>query len=192
MRRVILFVDTTLDGFMGGPAGELDWMVQDDEVDKDFTGHLRETVDTIFTGRRTYQSFEAFWPAAATDPSSPADLADFANWMLDTPKVVFSNTLENVGMRNSRLAAGGIAEEVARLKQEPGKDLVIFGGARTVQAFVKLGLIDEYRMKVHPVAIGDGLPVFTDLEGKLNLTLIRSKAYGSGVLGLYYAPDRRR
>jgi dihydrofolate reductase len=93
MRRVILSVDTTLDGFMGGPAGELDWMVQDDEVDN--------------------------------------------------------------------------------------------------QAFVKLGLIDEYRMKVHPVAIGDGLPVFTDLEGKLNLTLVRSKAYGSGVLGLYYAPDHR-
>jgi dihydrofolate reductase len=188
MRRVVLFVDTSLDGFMGGPDGEMDWMVQDDEMDKEFTDDLRRTVDTILTGRIAYQSFESFWPAAAADPSSPADLADLANWMLDTPKVVFSTTLDKVAMKNSRLAEAGVAEEVAKLKQAPGKDLVVFGGARTVQAFVRLGLVDEYRMKVHPVAIGRGLPIFDDLQDKVGLTLVRSKAYRSGVLGLYYEP----
>jgi len=187
MRKVVRFVDTSLDGFMGGPDGELDWMVQDDEVDKEFTTGLRESVDTILTGRVAYQSFEAFWPAAATDPSSPPDLAELANWMLDTPKVVFSNTLDLVGMKGSRLAEAGIAEEVARLRREPGKDMVVFGGARTVQEFIRLGLVDEYRMKVHPVAIGSGLPVFKDRVG---LTLVRSKTYRSGVLGLYYEPVR--
>jgi dihydrofolate reductase len=144
-------------------------------------------VDTILTGRVTYQSFEAFWPAAATDPSSPPDLVELATWMLDTPKVVFSSTLDKVEMRSSRLAEAGIAEEVARLKLEPGKDLVVFGGASTVQAFVKLGLVDEYRMKVHPVAIGSGLAVFTE---RVSLRLVRSKAYRSGVLGLHFEPVR--
>lgn len=187
MRRVVLFVDTSLDGFMGGPDGGMDWMVPDDEVDKEFTTGLREDVDTILTGRVTYQSFEGFWPAAATDPSSPPDLVEIANWMLDTPKVVFSNTLDKVEMKNSRLATAGSAEEVAKLRQEPGKDMVVFGGASTVQEFIKLGLVDEYRMKVHPVALGGGLPVFKD---RVRLTLTRSKPYRSGVLGLYYEPVR--
>jgi dihydrofolate reductase len=187
MRKVVLFVDTSLDGFMGGPDAEMDWMVQDDEVDKEFTTGLRESVDTILTGRVAYQSFEGFWPAAATDPSSPPDLAELATWMLDTPKVVFSTTLDKVEMENTRLATAGIAEEVAKLRQEPGKDMVVFGGASTVQEFIKLGLVDEYRMKVHPVAIGGGLPVFKDRVG---LTLTKSKAYRSGVLGLYYEPVR--
>lgn len=187
MRKVVLFVDTTLDGFMGGPGGELDWMVQDDEVDKEFTTGLRESVDTVLTGRVAYQSFEGFWPAAATDPSSPPDLAELANWMLDTPKVVFSSTLDTVEMKNSRLAEAGIAEEVAKLRREPGKDMVVFGGARTVQQFIGLGLVDEYRMKVHPVAIGGGLPIFKD---RVALKLVKSKPYPSGVLGLYYEPVR--
>lgn len=139
MRRVLLFVDLTLDGFMGGPDGEMDWLVPDDEMDKEFTTDLRETADTILTGRVAYESFAAFWPAAASDPASPADL-------------------------------------------------VVFGGARTAQAFVRLGLVDEYRMKVHPVAIGNGLPLFKDLEDRVRLRLVHSKAYGSGVLGLRFEP----
>jgi dihydrofolate reductase len=190
MRKVILFVDTSLDGFMAGPNGELDWMVNDDELDREFTTDLRERADTILTGRIAYQSFETFWPSAATDPSSPAELADFANWMVDTPKVVFSRSLEEVGMKNSRLAEAEIADEVARLKQEPGRELVLFGGASTVQAFVRQRLVDEFWIKVHPVAIGDGLPVFRDLEDRARLRLLKSKAYGSGVLGLRYEPVR--
>jgi dihydrofolate reductase len=188
MRRVLLFVDLTLDGFMGGPDGEMDWLVPDDEMDKEFTTDLRKTADTILTGRVAYESFAAFWPAAASDPTSPADLVEFATWMVDTPKVVFSTSLDTVEMKNSRLARGGIADEVAKLRQEPGRDLVVFGGARTAQAFVRLGLVDEYRMKVHPVAIGNGLPLFKDLEDRVRLRLVHSKAYGSGVLGLRFEP----
>lgn len=90
-------------------------------------------------------------------------------------------------MKNSRLATAGSAEEVAKLRQEPGNAMVVFGGASTVQKFIKLGLVDEYRMKVHPVALGGGLPVFKD---RVRLTLTRSKPYRSGVLGLYYEPVR--
>jgi len=134
MRTVILVVNTTPDGYMAGPGGELDWMVVDPLVHQEVWVELRGAVDTILTGRTTYQGFEATFREQAANPDSPAGLVEFATWMLDTA-----------------------------LKQQPGQDLVLFGGARTVQAFVQQGLIDEYWLKLHPVALGAGRPVFTAL-----------------------------
>ncbi len=188
MRKVILVVNTTLDGYMAGPAGELDWMVFDSLMNQAVWVELRGAVDTILTGRKTYQSFEATFREQAANPDSPAGLVDFATWMLDTPKVVFSRTLSTVATPSTRLAEADIPDEIALLKQQPGKGLVIFGGASTVQSFVQQGLIDEYWIKLHPVAIGKGLPVFTDLKHKASLKLVHSKAYDSGVLTLRYQP----
>jgi dihydrofolate reductase len=189
MRKVILFMITTLDGFIGGPNGELDWMIMDQEMDKELIGELLSTVDTVLVGRATYQGFEGYWPTVATNPASPPDLIEFARWLEDAPKVVFSKTLEKVEWKNSTLAKENIAEEVAKLKQQPGRDMVIFGGAGIVSAFVELGLIDEFRIKVHPVVLGSGKPLWKAVKDRLNLKLIKAKAYDSGVVALYYQKE---
>ena len=193
MRKVILFANTSLDGFMGGRGGDMSWMVDDEKMDHDFTTDIRHRADTILTGRATYQSFEGAWPAMAEDRSLTPEIAKFARWMVETPMVVFSNTRPKLGMANARLATLSIAEEVAKLRAEPGGDMAIFGGASTVAAFVRLGLVDEYWLKVQPVAIGQGLPVFDRLESPVDLKLVWSKIYASGVVGVRYetapAPD---
>ncbi len=142
MRQVIVFVNSSVDGFMGGTSGDLGWLIHDDEMDHDFTSDLRRTADTILSGRVVFESFAAAWPARAADRSGPPELVDFANWMLDTPKVVFSTGVTSASMKNSRISSRPIADEVAHLRDEAGGDMVVFGGARTVDAFVRLGLVD--------------------------------------------------
>jgi dihydrofolate reductase len=112
---------------------------------------------------------------------------DFADWMIRTPKVVFSRSQADVG-ENARLATADIPEAVAALKAQPGKGMVLFGGVDTVQQFVRHGLVDEYWIKLYPSALGEGRPLFTDLRQRVNLTLLHSRAYDSGIVTLRYAP----
>lgn len=193
MRKVILFMDVSLDGFIARPNGELDWATRDDEImGKYLISDLLSTVDTMLLGRVLYQGFASYWPAAATNPSTPKDLIDFAHWIVNSPKIVFSKTLEKVEWKNSSLVKvkdnHHIAEEVAKLKQQPGGDMVIFGGARLAQTFTELGLIDEYRLKLEPVVLGSGKPLFKDIKARINLKLLKAKTSNSGVVGLYYQP----
>jgi dihydrofolate reductase len=185
MRKVILSIQVTLDGFIEGPKGELDWMVMDEEL-WEYVNDLLSTVDTTLFGRVAYQGFANYWPAAATNPLSPKNEIDFAHWIEKTPKIVFSKTLEKLEWKNSRLVKGNIVEEVAKMKQQPGKDLLMFGGAGIASTFMKLDLIDEYRIKVHPIILGKGIPLFKGIKDRMNLKLLKSKTFDSGVVGLYY------
>jgi len=196
MRKVILFMHISLDGFVGGPNGEMNWItMNDDAMGKYLITDLLTTVDTMLLGRELYQGFENYWPSAAKNPSTPKDLVDFANWIENSPKIVFTKTLEKVGWKNSKLIHikdnDDISEEVRKLKQQPGKDMVIFGGASMASTLVKLGLIDEYRLKLEPVILGSGKPLFKDIGVRINLKLIKSKTFDSGVVGLYYQPVKK-
>jgi dihydrofolate reductase len=186
MRKVIVFVNLTLDGYLAGPNGELDWMLSrpDERLNQELTDAMRERVDTILTGRNFYHGMEQNFRAQAADPASPPGLVEFANWIIDTPKVVFSHTLTEVSPV-SRVAAD-IPKEVDALKAAPGKDMVLFGGVSTVQAFVHSGLIDEYWIKLYPVAIGAGQPLFPTA---VDLTSTGSVAYDSGIITLRYRPS---
>jgi dihydrofolate reductase len=187
MRKVILMVNASLDGFMGGEGGDMSWMVDDEEMDDDFTIAVRDRADTILTGRALYESFEGAWPARAADPSKlPPAIGTFARWMVETPMVVFSHGQPELKMANARLATLDIADEVAELRAQPGADIVVFGGASTVGELVRLGLIDEWWFKVQPVAVGRGLPIFAGVKGPTDLHLVWSKVYRSGVVGLRY------
>jgi dihydrofolate reductase len=192
MGKLILFMVASLDGFVGGPNGELDWETRDADVGAELVPEFQRTVKTIVIGRVLYQGFQKAWPAMAADPNSPKELVDFAHWLEDTPKVVFSTTLSTLGWGNSRLVSpkgdADVAREILQLKaSEPG-DLLVFGGARFAQTLARLGLVDEYRIKLQPIALGSGLPLFRDLPGRAKLKLLRSKAFPSGVVGLYYEP----
>ena len=192
MRKVILFMHVSLDGFVCGPNGEQDWMtMNDDEMGHYLISDLQTTVDTMLTGRVLYQGFASFWPTVVNNPSAPKEMVEFAQWMDNTPKVVFSKTLSAVEWKNSILAKEDPTTEIAKLKNQPGGNIVVFGGATMVQSLSKSGLIDEYRIKLEPVVLGNGKPLFKDLSDRINLRLIRAKSFDSGVVGLYYEVIRK-
>lgn len=177
----------SLDGFVCGPHDELDWAtMNDDEIGKFLIPDLQKTADTMLVGRVLFQGFEQYWPSVPHDPKAPPELIEFAHWMADTPKVVFSNTLKEVKWKNSKLAQADPATTVQQMKKEAGGDMVIFGGAALAAYFTKNNLVDEYRLKLEPVVLGKGKPLFMDMKDRVKLKLVRSKAFASGVTGLYY------
>jgi len=137
-------------------------------------------IDAILLGRVTYQGFAGYWPSS-TDAEAHA--------MNELPKIVFSRTLDEVEWNNSRLVKENVAEEVARLKQQPGKDLAIFGSADLASNLMRPGLIDEYRIFVNPVVLGAGTPMFKDIKERTKLRLLKTNTLSSGVVILYYQPQ---
>ncbi|MCL5995890.1 MAG: dihydrofolate reductase family protein, partial [Chloroflexi bacterium] len=137
-------------------------------------------------GRVTYQMMESYWPTVLTNPSSTKHEIEHARWIENVPKIVFSKTLEKVEWNNTRLIKENIAEEISKLKQQPGKDLVIFGSPGLAHSFMRLGLIDEYRLTVNPIILGSGKPLFRNVEDKMKLKLLKAQTFNSGVVGLHY------
>jgi dihydrofolate reductase len=180
MRRLFWQMNVTLDGFMEGPNQELDDTAQvlDEDFDRYATDMLK-SIDAILLGRVTYELFANYWPSA-TGPD-----ADRLN---ELPKVVFSRTLKKVDWKNSRLVKDNVAEEVARLKQQPDKDLALFGSADLASTFMRLGLIDEYRIFITPVILGKGKPMFKGIEDRIAMKLMKATTWSSGVVALYFEP----
>ena len=187
MRKVILSNMVTLDGFFEGPNKELDWHIVDEEF-KEYAIDLLSKVDALLFGRVTYQLMADYWPAAATNPSTSKSDLEIADKMNNLPKIVFSKTLQEVKWNNSRLVKENIAEEISKMKQQPGKVMVIFGSGSIVSNFMQHGLIDEYRIIVNPVVLGNGNPLFKGIKDKHNLNLLKTRAFSSGVVILYYEP----
>ena len=185
MRKVVLFMHISLDGFAAGPNGELDWISYDEELEKYAEG-IVSTVGSPLYGRVTYQMMESYWPTVLTNPSATEHALAHARWLENVEKIVFSKTLAKVEWHNTRLIKDNIAEEIAKLKQQPGQDLVIFGSPGLARNFMQLGLIDAYRLTVNPVILGRGLPLFQGLEDKIDLKLVNSKTLDSGVVALHY------
>jgi len=167
----------TLDGFFEGPNKELDWQIVDGE-NKEYAIDLLSKVDALLFGRVTYQLMADYWPAAATNPSTPKSDLEIADKMNNLPKIVFSK----------RLVKENIAKEISKMKQQPGKDMVIFGSGSIVSTFMQHGLIDEYRIIVNPIVLGNGNPLFKGINGKQNLKLLNTKVFDSGIVILFYEP----
>jgi dihydrofolate reductase len=182
MRKVIYSMTVSLDGFVADRDGEIDWSAPDEELHR---FHNRETQElgAMLLGRRLYQAM-LYWETADEDPSLGEAGREFAPIWQALPKVVFSTTLAEV-QGNWRLAAGGIAEEVARLKREPGGDIGV-GGARLAAALVELDLIDEYQPFVYPVIVGGGTPFLPPMPRRLELELVETRTFGSRVVYVRY------
>ncbi|GAB3900375.1 dihydrofolate reductase family protein [Larkinella knui] len=191
MRKIKLQMQISLDGFVAGPTGEQYWMVWNwDDTLKQYVSDLADSVDTLLIGRVTYEGMANYWPSAAENPGASAEEINFANKMNALNKVVFSTTLSTVTWCNSRIAAASVKEEVATLKQMPGKDLIIYGGARIVSSFIKLGLIDEYHLFVNPVAVGNGMPIWKEIDDRIPLKLTNTVTSSSGIIILCYLPEK--
>jgi dihydrofolate reductase len=182
MRKVIYSMSVSLDGFIAGPAGEIDWSAPDEELHRFHNQQTRETGAQL-CGRRLYEEM-VYWETAEENPSAAEYELEFARIWQSLPKIVFSRTLEKVE-GNARLVREGVAEAVARLKEQPGKDVAV-GGAGLASTFIKLGLVDEFRLFVSPVVLGGGTPYFPALEDRINLELVETRTFGSRVVYVRY------
>lgn len=190
MRKIIVSNLVSLDGFFEGPNKEIDWFVVDEEF-FEYARNLLSEVDTILFGRVTYEHMAGYWPTKSAKENDPV----IADKMNNLPKIVFSKTLSKIdpiviGWNNSSLIIENVAEEINKLKQQPGKDMVIFGSGNLVSSLTQQGLIDEYRIILNPVILGNGNPLFKGLHEKLNLVLLKTKTFNNGVVILYYEPKK--
>jgi dihydrofolate reductase len=177
----------SLDGYIVGPDGTFDWTAPDEDV---FQSHIHELrgVGVHLMGRRLYETM-LYWETADQDPSLDTAELEWAALWKPLPKVVFSTTLSAV-QGNARLASGGLAEEIARLRAEPGEGEIAIGGATLAAEAAAMGLIDEYRPRVHPVLVGGGIPYLPRREHRVDLELVETRPFSSGVVYLRYRVER--
>ena len=184
MRKLIAAINMTLDGFCDHTAG-----IADEELHQHYN-ELLSNADAIIYGRITYQLMESYWPSVVKNPTGNKPMDEFAVIIQNIPKIVFSHTLNNVDWKNVKLAKGGVKEEVLELKQQPGKDILV-GSPSLIITLMKLNLIDEYQLCVHPVIIGRGLPLFKNINDRTILKLLKTKTLSSGAIILYYEPTQK-
>jgi dihydrofolate reductase len=183
VRNVVQMISVSLDGFIEGPEGELDWHMVDDEVHRHFNDVLRG-MGAFLDGRVTYELMAGFWPTADEDPASSEPMVEFARIWRDMPKIVYSRTLEHADW-NTTIVREVVPEEVMKLKAEPGGDLAL-GGADLGATFMRHDLIDEYRLYVNPVLVGSGKRLFPESDVQRRLRLVETRIFGNGVVLLRY------
>ncbi|MFI6105233.1 dihydrofolate reductase family protein [Streptomyces sp. NPDC051310] len=188
MRRVTYSMGVSLDGYIVGPDGDFHWTAPGDEVFRFVTDELRG-IGVHLLGRRLYETM-LYWETADQDPSLDDSELEWAALWKPLPKVVFSTTLSAV-RGNARLASGGLAEEIERLRAEPGEGDIAIGGATLAAEAAALDLIDEYRARVHPVLVGGGIPFFPQHARRVDLDLVETRTFGSKVVYLRHRVARR-
>ncbi len=181
MRKLIAAINMTLDGFCDHTAG-----IADDELHQHYN-ELLSNADTILYGRITYQLMESYWPTIVKNPTGNKPTDEFAVLIDNISKIVFSRTLKNVDWKNTELKKEVMKEEILELKQQASKN-IFAGSPSLIVALTNLNLIDEYQLCVHPVILGTGLPLFKNINDRINLKLLKTKTFGSGAVTLYYEP----
>ncbi|MEU8700951.1 dihydrofolate reductase family protein [Streptomyces sp. NPDC048680] len=187
MRSVTYSMGVSLDGYIVGPDGDFEWTAPDEEIFRFVTDEIRE-VGVHLLGRRLYETM-LYWETADQDPALDDSMREWAAIWNPLPKVVFSTTLSTV-QGNARLASGGLADEIERLRAEPDAGDIAIGGAALAAEAAALGLIDEYRARVYPVLVGGGIPFFPQHERRVDLELVETRTIGSGVVHLRYRVAR--
>jgi dihydrofolate reductase len=185
MRKLILFMHTSLDGFVAGPNGEMDWINVDEKM-FEYAGRQTDNSSTALYGRVTYEMMESYWPTAGNQPNASRHDIEHSNWYNKVEKVIVSRSLKNKNIPNTKIISKNLSEEIEKLKQQPGKDIVIFGSPSASHSLMELNLIDEYRLFISPVLLGKGIPLFKNISDKVNLKLAESNMFSSGVVMLHY------
>ena len=183
MSKIIAGINMTLDGFCDHTAG-----IADDEIHQHYTELLRSSGAIIF-GRITYQLMESYWPTIVKNPTGNKPTDEFAVAINNISKIVFSHTLKNVEWKTAKVAKRGIEAEVLELKKKAGKDILV-GSPSLIVTCMKLNLVDEYQLCVHPVIAGKGLPLFKNINDRVNLKLLKTKTFRCGAVTFYYEPTK--
>lgn len=189
MRKIISFMHISLDGFVAGPNGEMNWI----KVNEDIFDHVGRRVsesDTALYGRVTYEMMESYWPTAGDEPDASKHDIEHSKWYNSVHKIVLSKTLKDAGS-NTTIIGDNLAERINEIKQQPGKEIALFGSPTATHALIQHNLIDGYWLFVNPIILGQGIPLFTNIKDKIKLNLLNTHQFACGVTELNYMVDRQ-
>ena len=187
MRKIISFMHISLDGFVAGPNGEMNWIKVDEEI-FDHVGKRIGTTDTALYGRTTYEMMEGYWPTAGDAPNASKHDREHSAWYKKAHKVVLSKTIKDANLANTTIISDNLADSINKIKQsrDGGREILLFGSPTATHALMQQGLIDGYWLFVNPVILGQGIPLFTDVKDKMKLNLLTTRPFTSGVVELNY------
>lgn len=185
MKKVVAFMHISLDGYAAGPNGEMDWITVDENI-FDYAATLTNQSDTALYGRVTYELMESYWPTAADQPNATRHDVEHSEWYGKVKKVIVSRTMSGANIPNATIIGANLSENIKSLKQETGKDIVIFGSPSVTRALMEDNLIDDYWLFVNPILLGKGIPMFDRLSNPISLRLLTSNTFPSGVIFLHY------
>jgi dihydrofolate reductase len=185
MRHLVSFMHVSLDGFVAGLNGEMDWIKVDDEI-FDYVGHRTSQSDTALYGRVTWQMMEGYWPTAADKPNASKHDLEHSAWYNKVDKIVLSKSMKGQQLPNTIIISDDIEHRVKAVKQQGGKEILIFGSPGATHTLMQYRLIDEFWLFVNPILLGQGIPLFKNVQEVTKLKLVESKAFGCGVVCLHY------
>jgi len=177
---------TSLDGFVAGLHGEMDWIKIDDAM-FDFVATMTDQADTALYGRVTYQMMESYWPTAGEKPNASKHDIEHSKWYNKVTKIVLSKTIKEIGQSNTKVISENISDNINKLKQQEGKNILIFGSPSASNSILNKELVDEFWIFVNPILLGQGIPLFKDISKSVNLSLVETKTFDIGVIALHYA-----
>jgi dihydrofolate reductase len=191
MRKVISFMHISLDGFVAGPNGEMNWIKVDQEI-FDYIGQRISRGDTSLYGRVTYQMMESYWPTAGDKPTATKHEIEHSKWYSKVHKVVLSKTIKQTGLSKTTIISDNLADRINEIKQQSGEDILLFGSPTATHSLIQQNLIDGYWLFVNPIIMGQGIPLFVDIKDKIKLKLLpTTRQFTCGVTELNYLVDRQ-
>jgi len=188
MKKIIAFMHISLDGFVAGPKGEMDWIRVDEEI-FDYVHTRISMTDTALYGRVTYQMMENYWPGAGNKSGASKHDIEHSKWYNKAHKIVLSKTLKDADLVNTEIISENFADRIKEIKQEPGTEILLFGSPTATHSLIQQNLIDGYWLFVNPVILGQGIPLFVDIKNKIKLRLLTTRHFTSGVTELNYTAD---
>jgi dihydrofolate reductase len=190
MRKIISFMHISLDGFVAGPNGEMNWIKVDEEI-FDHVGKRISEGNTALYGRVTYEMMESYWPTAGDTPTASKHDIEHSKWYKKVHKVVLSKTMKDTGLTNTKIISDNLSDNINEIKQQAGNDVALFGSPTATHSLMQLNLIDGYWLFVNPIILGEGIPLFTGIKDKIKLKLLTTRQFTSGVTELNYIVDRQ-
>jgi dihydrofolate reductase len=191
MRKLVLFMHVSLDGYVAGLKGEMNWIIVNEDMFK-YSGRQTERSDLGLYGRVTYELMQAYWPTAGDEADASEHDKQHSDWYNKVEKVIISRTMKGTHLANTTILSDNIAEEIKKLKAKPGKDIVIFGSPSVGHFLITENLIDEYWIFVNPVILGKGIPLFKGSKDMIKLKLVSSEIFASGVVCLHYQRELKK
>ena len=185
MRNLIFFMHTSLDGFVAGLNGEMDWIKVDEEI-FDFVATMTDKADAALYGRVTYEMMQSYWPTAGEEPGASKHDKEHSAWYNKVPKIVLSKTMSEQGLENTMVISDQLVENINKIKKQAGKNILIFGSPSASHSLMNHGLIDEFWLFVNPILLGQGMPLFKNITEMTKLKLIETKTFSCGVIALHY------
>ena len=189
MRKIISFMHISLDGFVAGPNGEMNWIKVDEEI-FDHVGKRISKSDTALYGRVTYEMMENYWPTAGKKPEATKHDIEHSQWYSKAQKVVLSKTMKDTGLTNTKIISDNLSDRINEIKQQGDKEILLFGSPTATHSLIQLNLIDGYWLFVNPIILGRGIPLFAGIKDKIKLKLLTTRQFTSGVTELNYTVER--